>query len=69
MEDIQQNPKYTELVEMREGILQLIEELEEQEKTIAELAKPDWSLAPVWFMTCVLAYLYGVTFGVYMSSK
>jgi hypothetical protein len=65
----QQNPVYAELVALRDGLLEVIEEMEEQEKTIAELSKPDWSLAPVWFMTCVLAYIYGVTLGVYMYSK
>lgn len=65
----QQNPVYAELVALRDGLLEVIEEMEEQEKTIAELSKPDWSLAPVWLMTCILAYIYGVTLGVYMYSK
>ncbi len=50
-------------------LAEAIHQCEENEKLIQELSKPDWSLAPVWFMTCVLAYLYGVTLGVYMCSK
>ena len=67
--DNQQNPEYTKLVNYRNEIEELIHENEEQELLIDELSKPDWSLAPVWIMTCVLAYLYGVTLGLYMCSK
>lgn len=34
-----------------------------------QLRKPDFSLAPLWIMTCVVAYIYGVTLGLYMCSK
>lgn len=67
--DNQQNPEYAKLMNFQEEITELIHESEEQEKLIEQLSKSDWSLAPVWIMTCVLAYLYGTTLGLYMCSK
>jgi hypothetical protein len=67
--DTQQNPEYTKLLNFREEIMELVRESEEQEKHIERLSKPDWTLAPAWVMTCVLAYLYGLTLGLYMCSK
>jgi hypothetical protein len=46
-------------------ILKTLELLEENDK----LKKPDFSLAPLWAATCFVAYLYGVTLGLYMCSK
>lgn len=64
--DNQQNPEYAKLVSYRNEIEELIHESEEQERLIEQLSKSDWSLAPVWVMTCVLAYIYGMTLGLYI---
>lgn len=64
--DNQQNPEYTKLMDFREEIVELIHQSEEQEKLIEQLSKSDFSLAPVWIMTCVLAYIYGMTLGLYI---
>ena len=61
-EDTQEESSY-DREERRNEMCALIEEKNEQ------LKKPDFSLAPLWLMTCIIAYLYGVTLGLYMCSK
>ena len=67
--DNQQNPQYTALSQLYDDVQELVHDLEDQERKIEELSKPNWTLAPVWFATCVVSYIYGVTLGLYMCSK
>lgn len=38
-------------------------------EVVEEVKKPDFSLAPLWIATCIVGYVYGITFGLYMSCK
>lgn len=55
----------THVEELRD-LLDIVNEVIEENE---ELKRPNFSFAPIWIASCIVAYVYGITMGLYMCSK